>query len=302
MKSVGQIRFMGHAGIAVQKDNFELLIDPWLWSSTLTKPVINGFVPPNQGMGFLPRDSGDQHSDFQPQLILLSGFEFTHSPFEEIAAWIATRPLCLALPEPDLNQGRLILAALKPQAFDRVDFRFCLAGQHFQKGPFTIQAHFHPHPQHLIWEVRCDDFKILYIPKTPYNRGPDPLVLDICYEPFAGAKPDFLFIECPGETKKIVGDKKIEIQEFLTTTPVQTARLVAHIQPRFVGLVGNSNPDPQKRTHDYHLPAHVIEEQFQWALYQLCPETKTIGLRSGQKFSIAKNDHELQTHLHLSIT
>jgi hypothetical protein len=301
MQSVAHLYFLGHAGLAVQCEGTELLIDPWMWSSTLQQPLIRGLVPPAQTIDFFPSPARYQHSDFHPQIILISNFETRHAPFAEIEAWALQNPLCLALPELDLEQGRWMLAALKQEVYARMNFRFCLDGHVLHKGPFEIHAHFHPSPQHLIWEVSTEDFNILYIPNAPYSRAQDPALLDICYEKFAKKKPDFLFLECQGRiSKKISQDRKI-IQENLSMTPIQAARLAAHIQPRFVGVVGHFPLCYEKMQHDYFLPSQIVEDQFQWALNHLNPQIKTMSLRSAFRFSVTKMTNAQQVKINLAI-
>jgi len=301
MKKVGLVRFIGHAGISIRSDDFELLIDPWLWSSTSEIPFVRGFSPPNSTIAFMSPESRYRHEDFNPQVILLSNYQSCHAPFREIADWISNQTVCVGLPEPDLQQGRLILAALTPDVFKRVDFRLCLDGTQFRRGPFEITAHFHPYHQHLIWEVRTTDFSVLYVPQTPYNRAKDQSLMDICYEKFANMRPDFLFLECTGQaTRAKRGDKSI-IQESVTANPVQAARLSAHIHPRFVGIIGQSHCGLGNNQTDYFLPPYFVEEQFKWALNHICPQIKTLSMQSGQEFLITKNAETEKTEICLCI-
>lgn len=301
MKSVGKVRFIGHAGIAIQTKNAELLIDPWLDSSTLENPVLRGFFPPHQEIAFLHPKSKYKINDFAPQTILLSNFKSCHAPHNEIIAWIEARKICLGLPEPDLSQGRLLLAALTTQQVAHIDFHFCLAGQTFQQGPFTIHAHFHPSPNHLIWEVSCPEFNVLYIPQTPYTRGQNHQVMDICFEKFTAYKPDFLFLECAGQTSKGFHLEKAVLDDRAALTPLQAARLAAHIQPRITAVIGQFSESHPPLNENFYLPAHVIEEQFKWALQHLAPQIKTLNLRSGQEFLINKLAQDVKTAIHLLI-
>lgn len=300
MKTLGTIQFIGHSGLSIKCQGTEILIDPWLRSSSFKEPVLRGLLPPNKTIDFQIPEPRNEFSDYSPDAILVSHFHTHHSPFSEISEWISLKKTILGLPEIEPQENDLLKAGLK-ELYEKVDFRFSKDSTRFNVGPFEVIAHFHPLEKHLIWEVKTSDFSVIHMTDVPANRKNENSLLDVCYEKFENSSPDFLFIGCGAHALKTKKDNLNIIVENTTATPIQGAKIAALIKPSFAGIIGHSNHSIWKNRMEYTLPSHVIEDQFHWALGHLAPNIQHICLRPSQKFSVVKSQIDDKKQLILSI-
>lgn len=285
-----QVKFISHSGLSIRHLGFEILIDPWLWSSSLKEPFVRGLLPPNKTIDFQVPEPRDRHSDFMPNAVLCSHYHSHHSPYAEIRSWLeAKEGIVIGVPRVKEEQSQMLKAGLK-EVYARARFEFCQDGSQFDVGPFRIEAHFHPEPGHLIWWIKSEDFSLLHMTDLKLNRDSEDRRFDICFEKFMNTKPDLLFIGCGAHCLRMESEGHPSILEHTTLTPVQAARLASLIRPRYAGIMGVFNHSIWKNRLEYTLPAPVVEEQFHWALHHYQPHIAPLCLRPGLTFYLFKTD------------
>jgi|GEM_PF-2860775 len=286
-----EVRFIAHAGVAIEEKGFQLLIDPWFFDSTPEHPVIESIGGGFKAIDFQIPKTSEKIENYAPDVILVSHFHSHHSPMRDI------RTLCenstakgktvhLFSPEPSEEAERNLLERV-PSAVIRKGIR---SDEPFTIGPFIIEAKGHTNPYHQSWFVKTKTGSLLHIGDGRLHnnrsiRTPDPVWLRL-----KGLRPSILLLSMGGNSLRIEKDGARQILEASTLTPIEAALITQLVGPKVVGGIGFYNHSMWKNRNEYIYPASQNEEVFEWAVSWLSPETKNVRLRPGYTFAIGTAD------------
>ncbi|MDO8408301.1 MAG: MBL fold metallo-hydrolase [bacterium] len=282
------VRFIAHAGISIEEEDFSILIDPWFFDSTPEYPVIESIGGGFKTIDFqIPRTT-EKIEGYAPDAILVSHFHPHHSPVRDI------RLLC----QNSLAQGKQInlfhplpSGAIEKNLQERVGPGVTRHGMEPGEtctiGPCTIEAKEHTMPFHRAWYVTSKTGSVLHIGDGTINKDSTSRLTDPVWEQLRGLAPSVLFLSSGGHNLRLTDkDGKRRIREAGICTPVEAARVAQVVQPRVVAAFGFYNHSIFKNRIEHILPAPQTEEEFQWAVSWLAPETRNVRLTPGYTFGI----------------
>jgi L-ascorbate metabolism protein UlaG (beta-lactamase superfamily) len=282
------VRFIAHAGISIEEDNYCVLIDPWFLDSTPEYPVIESIGGGFKTIDFQIPKTQENIERYKPDVILVSHFHPHHSPHRDITM------LC----QNSLAHGKQVILVhaetgereekvLRERVIQGVDRRSVKAGDTFTVGPFTIEAKQHTAPVHQAWHVRSKTGSVVHIGDGMLNRDPFSRKLDDAWTALKNLSPSILFLSTGGHNVRVReknGDPDILAAGIFS--PVEAAKVAQVIAPRAVAPFGFYNHSIWKNRLEYINSAPQTEEEFQWAISWLAPRMKNIRLIPGQEFGI----------------
>lgn len=280
------IKFIAHAGFAIQEDGFTLVIDPWFRDSTPEDPLIEG-INRKQTIEFQIPPAKDKIEDYSPNCILLSHFHVHHSPFRDVRGLVenALGDVLFAYPNGYANKivenrfGDLKYVTLRPTD----------NGESFVVGPFTISALSHTVQGHLAWSIKSKTGHLLHIADGAANTDFDVNALHQVWDKFDDIKPDLVCMSAGRNSLRIEKEGQKEILESGCFSPIQAARLIKKIKPKAVSPIGNHNHSFKKNRLEFIPDTYLNEEEMRWALSWLSSETKFIPVRPGHTFSLGES-------------
>lgn len=291
------VRFIAHAGFALQEDNHLLLIDPWFRDSTLENPLIEG-INRKKTIEFQIPPTRERIEDYSPDIILLSHFHVHHAPFQDVRTLAENSEKGLILAHPDDYANKIVVNRFGD--LTKVSIRPTKHQESFVCGPFSITALTHSVAGHLAWSVRTRSGHILHIADGAASTNFENNALDASWDDFDSLHPDIVFMSAGRNSLRMEDSEGRKIIESGCLSPIQAARLIQKIRPRVVSSIGNHNHSFKKNRIEFipELPAN--EEEFRWALDWLAPDVKFVPIRAGYSFSIGESfqsDGRIDTYL-----
>jgi len=189
------IRFIAHAGFALEEDGHQVLIDPWFTDSTVKTPIMQAVVGHNT-IDFQVPKTTESIGAYHPDTILLSHFHAHHAVHDDLVT-LATQSKRIALCFPDVGQDNTRVEqtfALWPHV-ETIPF------QHNDvktDGPFSVRGLLHTVPKHIAWYVESKTGSILHIADPHINRDSMSRQIGEEWKQFEGLQPDLLCINAGG--------------------------------------------------------------------------------------------------------
>lgn len=288
-----KVRFISHAGIIVSDGASSVALDPWFFSSHFQAPMIESLSPDQRTIDFQVHPAVDDIRQFHPQAILCSHLHTHHAPITEIQILIAQnkgkKKTVIGIPE----QAPGMLARIEKNlgsVADRAVVQMFKPRDELQVGTLTIRAFGSSAHDHLGWWVKSKSGSVMHLADSSFTQNYALGSRAECWDELAQTQPDLLFLSCGGtSTKRVKPDGKRYIVEHSIMSPVQAAYLTQFIGPKFACPMGFYNYSIWYNRAETTLPSHFVEDQFQWAVSFLAPETRVAILRPGMQFNIAKS-------------
>jgi len=277
------IRFIAHAGFALEEDGHQVLIDPWFTDSTVKTPIMQAVVGHNT-IDFQVPKTTESIGAYHPDTILLSHFHAHHAVHDDLVT-LATQSKRIALCFPDVGQDNTRVEqtfALWPHV-ETIPF------QHNDvktDGPFSVRGLLHTVPKHIAWYVESKTGSILHIADPHINRDSMSRQIGEEWKQFEGLQPDLLCINAGGNGLRREKDGRRYIVESGAVSPIEAARLAELIRPKALCLIGCYNWSVWRNRSEYIRPAPLVEEELYWALSWLVPEVKFFTLKPGNTIGI----------------
>lgn len=276
------VSFIGHAGVWSRSNGHELVVDPWLYSSTHQKPLLRSFYPTEGTIDYMIPEPVYSIDQLRPDIILISHFHTHHSPFEEIKTFISrkkTTIICPPIPEKHL---RTIEESLGKEHFLSISFIFCEKDAELWIDDFYIRVLTQPLKNHLCFFVETSNHTtFLHIADGQPNEDTNSLNLSPTWEKFYGMCPNILFLASAGHSMKHIHGIEKTIIENATLSPNQAAKLTNKIKPQSVGLIGIYNFSIWDSKIEYSPPSYAIQEHFDWAMTFINPSITIHHLKPG---------------------
>lgn len=296
------VKFIAHAGMYVEEEGFSLLLDPWFFDSTPDFPVIEGLGAEMwKTIDFQIPKTYEKIEEYTPDAILISHFHPHHSPVRDISL----------LSQQSLNLGKKIMI-LHPRIELQKDFgigskviagvgrKGLIPGEEITIGPFIIEALEHTVPDHNAWYIKSATGSLVHIADGRMNRDQESRKMDVVWSKLKDLSPTYLFLSSGSHSNKIVlQDGTKDIFEAGVFTPVEAVKVVATINPRITSLIGIYNHSIWRGRQEYILPAHLIEDEFEWAMWLVYPKTRFIRLRPGITLGVNEPDRQKECHIYL---
>ncbi len=279
------VQYIAHAGVLITTPQLRVVIDPWLYSSTFTRPVLRSLNPSEKTIDFLVPEATLSIHDIQCDVILLSHYHTHHAPLQEIIELAKKRPLHIVAPRLEPGLLEEMTSMLGSSVAERITF-------HFNEYPLdasiviegvTIKCLSHTQRGHYAYHVVTEDTSIMHIVDAVYTKDRDSAKPDSMWEKFRSLRPDYLFLGAAPACMKIVKTTgQRDIYENTSLTPVQGAKLCREIFPKKVSLIGMDNFSIWSNRAEYRLPSEETYTQFYWAMSFLAPSVEVKKLYPGQ--------------------
>jgi hypothetical protein len=276
------LRFIGHAGVWLKGEGGSLAVDPWLYSSNFQNPVLRGLQPHQRTIDFLIPRPVFKGIDLAPDIVLLSHFHTHHAPLASVQKFARLKPIrviCPALSEGDHAWLRAALGDL----YERVTFEANDEPREYAFPDLTIRVFKHPQQHHLGFDVKTPEQHFVHITDACANTDRNVLSLHPMWETVRDIKPDMLFISAANHLSRWGAGLERDICEHASLSPTQAARITALTGTKRVGLIGMDNFSIWDSAIEYAHTAEAIENEFQWVLDYLAPNTEYVHLRPGKK-------------------
>ncbi len=281
------IRFIAHAGIQFKYKESSLVIDPWVYSSTRQKPIIQGLDPENYTIDYLIPEPRNTISDIASEVVLLSHLHTHHSPVLEIKELLKIRPINLVCPKIDQAKIETIKNLIGEELMGRLTFHFLEDDTELELCGYKIRAFTHSHKEHFAFFVSRGNTSIMHMADTTTDRKFNSMKFEEFWEKFYNLKPDYLFISAAGHSQRIMNEYgKRDILEVCTLTPVLAAKAAVKIKPKNVGLIGMYNFSYWDNRMEYARSTGEAEAEFYWALSYLSPSINILNLKPGVFFEV----------------
>ncbi len=281
------VQFIGHAGIKINFPDLKILIDPWIYVSNFTNPLIYGLSPEAKTIDYLIPEPRSSIEELKADVILLSHLHTHHSPLREIRELAVLQPITIICPK--LKDGDLVLVErnLGKEVFDNITFHFLDKDEDFPFGDTKVRAISHTQKNHFAYLVSNKEESVLHIADAAVSVTSDKGTFDAVWDKFYNLYPSFLFLSAASHAQRVITDKsERDILENTTFSPVQAAKLTRKILPKQVGLIGMYNFSIWTNRLEHSLPASISEEAFYWALSYLAPGVEHRILRPGNIFDL----------------
>ncbi len=281
------VRFIAHAGIAIEEDGYQLLIDPWFLDSTIEHPVIESIGATFKTIDFQIPKTTEEIKDYAPDAVALSHFHAHHSPARDIQMLCANslnRGKNIHILHPKIGDAEPFLSSRLPTEVLRHPM---VAGEKFTVGPFVIRAEKHTLSFHNSWFVSSRSGSVLHIADASFHsngalRSPDPIWKDL-----SALSPSVLFVSMGSHQRRIsTKEGGRSILPASTLLPTEAALVTQILSPRAVGGIGFYNSSIWRGRLEYMPPTFQTEEEFEWAISWLAPHIRNIRLLPGHTFGI----------------
>lgn len=277
------VRFIAHAGFALEEEGHQLLIDPWFNDSTVKSPIIQAVVG-HDTIDFQVPKTTESIAAYHPDTILVSHFHGHHAPHDDLVLLAEQSPqasFCFPDVGEDNERVRQTFAA-----WPQVEATAFLHGERKTRGPFSVRGLSHTVRGHLAWHVESKTGSMLHIADPRVNRDPMSREIGEEWKSFKGLRPDLLCINAGGNSLRREKDGKRYIVENAAVSSIEAARLTELIQPKAVSLIGCYNWSVWRNRSEYIKPAPLVEEELYWGLSWLVPEVKFLILKPANTIGI----------------
>jgi len=278
------VRFIGHAGVWLKTNDVSLAVDPWLYSSTLSSPLLQGTAPDQRTIDYLIPRPVFSSADIAPDIVMYSHLHSHHSPFRELRDFAAIKPIhviCPPIPEALFLQ---LKERFTPEELSNITFHFCKVDSIISIKGLTIEALTHTQRNHLAYIVSNGYSSFMHLADGTPNLDSSLLSLDPIWKKFAGKKPDYLFISASNHMQRMLEGGVRDIHEHRTFSPVQAVKFAITVQPKHIGLTGMYNFSIWDSLLEFTHASQDIENEFTWALSYLAPSIELHLLRPGRQF------------------
>lgn len=292
------VEFIAHAGFSLREDGYEILIDPWFYSSTPDYPVIESLLPPHRSIDFQTPATQRRPHHYRPNAILISHFHSHHSPRRDIQelCW-AQECVALLYPTLDPRQQATLSDYLQAQIPHARPVPVA-AMEMVEMGPFKVHRIFHPHDDHASWLVTSRWARFLHVADAPINRYWHERRVDRGWRDYAGLQPDWLVVSAGGHSQ-IAKERRAARQSGGAAAPgdadaqgmlfhhhgimdsLEACSLAELLRPKLFSLMGYFNHSFFRNNHEFVLPSHVVEEQLEWGKRALSPGISVTSLHPG---------------------
>lgn len=280
------VQFIGHAGIKIKLSKLTVLIDPWIYASTFTNPILYGLNPEAKTIDYLVPEPRSSIEELKADVVLLSHLHTHHSPFREVKELAALKPITVICPYIKPESVELIKNVMGEEIFSNITFIFPQSDKDFSFGEIKVKAISHTQKNHFAYLVSYADTSVLHIADARMSSTYSS-TFDSVWDKFYGLKPSFLFLSAASHSERIISlSNERDILENSTFSPVQAAKLTRKIFPKRVGLIGMYNFSIWTNRLEHSLPGSISEEAFYWALSYLAPGIEHRILRPGNTFEL----------------
>ena len=286
-----EIIFTGHSGVAIKNDKLCIAIDPWLYASTRTKPVIEGLEPSQYTVDYMLPESRNSAKDISPDIVLLSHFHTHHAPLTEIIDFAKIKPIKIFCPTMDENKLSQIRKKVGDYIYNRITFKFMnkdenineiINGQKVEIKSFMHQAEINI--IHFMYYIKLGDKSLFHTVDSNVNEDINRTDFSESWDRMKGLDIDYLFIGAAGHTIRSSNNGVRRLIEHASITPVQAAKLASNMGVCYAGVIGMHNQSVWDQRAEYGLSTAEAESQFYWALSWLAPAIKVLHLRPGDRF------------------
>jgi len=282
-----EIEFIGHAGFWIKGQNYELVMDPWLFPSTLEEPILKSFSSSAKTIDYLIPEPVITFDKINPDYILISHFHVHHGPLKEIDMWLNQSKKCITIIAPKTNsKGYENSLDLMQSAYPRHRFIFLDIDTELNIcGDLILKVLTHTTNEHLAFFLSNRKFSILHLADSIISRSWYDRRLDVLWMKFKNLKPDLFLVTVSstayrGKSKE--GAPYLRENGFLS--PVEAANLTNLINPKNVAVMGIFNFSIWKNRTEYGYNCYETEGFFRWAINHLRPDIAVQTLRPGDRF------------------
>lgn len=281
------VRYIGHAGVQVACGNESLVIDPWLYSSTLLKPIVDGFEHTQKTIDFMIPGPKNSIEDILSKYILISHWHVHHSPYNEIKEMLQRLDkvtiICPPLDEAGINMNK---KRLGEYLFNKIEFIFILEDQEIKVGPYTIFAFQHTKRRHVGFMVSTPDVKIVHITDARANKDTTRNSLDDLWFKLQDSHPDFMFISASRHFRKDIQGLVRSIVPDETFTAIQATELATIIKPKSISLIGKGNFSIWDSYVESSLQLEIAYKELMWCIAFLYPAASVRMISPGDILSV----------------
>jgi hypothetical protein len=275
------IRYIGHAGLQLKTKETSLTIDPWLNSSTLERPLIEGFHPSQKTIDFAIPKPVNTIQEIQPEILLLSHFHTHHAPFLEIQSFAKNNKIIIVCPFISDFDLAKIKIKITEEVFNNIEFKIIKEDTEIVFKDILIKIFSHTQKGHLGFFVKSKNLSFIHISDGKPNSKEGFTDLGEEWDKIKNTKPDYLFLSAAGHSYKEVRGVERVITENVTLTPVQAAKLTEKVLPKKVALIGVQNMSIWDSGVEHSYSLGELENQFYWAVSWLVPSIEIINLKPG---------------------
>ena len=282
--------FLGHAGYMLQSGREMIAVDPWLYSSSIEKPLIQGLLPSQTTVDFQMRETLTGLERFKPRAVLISHFHTHHSPLREILHFAEVNEhseLQVFTPPLSLDDFKGIQRNLGELSTRIRVIPLERSGEVFTIENLKIRGYFHTQMDHVAWFVEDQSSSFFHLCDSSANRHHLDSRLDPVWFYYEGLKPSFAAITVGSHMMKLQMGARRWIAENTTFSPAQGARLVQLLNPKAVTCMGIGNTSHWTGRVEVSLPLHVAHDLFQWAVEYLSPTTRYIRQQVGDELDLS---------------
>lgn len=279
------VRFIAHAGVQIKNKSISVVIDPWIYASGRSTPVLQGLDPEAHTIDYLIPEPINTMEDIASDIVILSHLHTHHSPLREIAEMAQLKKITIVCPKLDEKKVELIRKSMGEDVFANLSFHFIEGPQECTIKGVTIRAFKHAHPDHFAYLVKVGGTSVLHMADISTSETFNSLTFEPFWEHFYDLRPDFLFIAAGGHGVRVM-DKhgNRDILEVGMLTPVLAAKATAKIKPKHVGIIGIYNFSVWDNRMEYAGSVGEIEAEFFWAMSYLRPSVKVLNLKPGNAY------------------
>jgi hypothetical protein len=201
------LTYVGHASIWLQSDTLSLIADPWFFSSTFQRPVIQGFKPNQKTIDFaIPKPENDI-SEIRPDVIVISHFHTHHSPFAEIEYFATVKKIHIICPPLRSQDVLLIEKRLSSDIYNNITFTFVDKDVTIETSGATIFAFTHTVPGHIGFHIHTKTLSIVHLSDAVANKNLTTTSLDPSWEKLYNLHNiDHLFISAANQSQLRITD------------------------------------------------------------------------------------------------
>lgn len=280
MENSLEVKFITETGFALRYMGFEVLIDAGFIPKSISQSPKKSLDLQSENL-FLPTSQVSEDSEiFNPDVVLYSQIGNHHSTFAEVNHWFSgDKKTKFVFPAVAQELQETIVNQFHSSNLEKPELLFFFDSDELIVGPFKIVGHMHPIEFHLIWQITVEDINFIHMSEIPHNRRKGDQRLDILFEKFENSRPHFCFIGARGNSKRSEKDGIKFIEDNITATPIQAARLIKTVNPTCCGIMGKFVLFDPETGNESDFPKHLFDQQFRWALQHVQPEIRVITLQ-----------------------
>lgn len=290
-KDVDVVRFIAHAGINFVSSGVSFAVDPWIYSSELDYPVVQGF-PGSKTIDFIIPEPKNTVSDISPDVVLLSHFHTHHSPLREFVEFAKNKKITLICPSMTDWAFESLQKSLDENVFNNIKFEFVEKDREFDFNGVKVKAMTQTQIGHIVFLIEGINSSVLHVVDAAVNEDINNISFSKTWDKLLNVSPDFLFVGAAGHARRFIVDGKRYINENETFSPVQASKFAGLVNAVNVAPIGIYNHSIGNGRVEYVTPPGLVEHEFYWALSFLFSNIKFRTLKPGDTFYF-KNKKEV---------